>query len=60
MKLVLPEGIEVRDLYRVAADSSVQIRRLTTSAIRSRTSSSRRWRTPVAVYDRPITATTGR
>jgi ABC-2 type transport system ATP-binding protein len=28
LKLVLPEGIEVRDLYRVAAERQVQIRRL--------------------------------
>ena len=28
MKMVLPEGIEVRDLYRLAAETSVQIRRL--------------------------------
>ncbi|MBA3248184.1 MAG: ABC transporter ATP-binding protein [Pyrinomonadaceae bacterium] len=28
MKLVLPEGVEVRDLYRLAADAQVQIRRL--------------------------------
>ena len=28
MKLVLPEGVEVRDLYRLAAERQVQIRRL--------------------------------
>ena len=28
VKLVLPEGIEVRDLYRLAAERQVQIRRL--------------------------------
>ncbi|HEY0097522.1 MAG TPA: ABC transporter ATP-binding protein [Pyrinomonadaceae bacterium] len=28
LKLVLPEGIEIRDLYRVAAGQAVQIRRL--------------------------------
>ncbi|HYH46865.1 MAG TPA: ABC transporter ATP-binding protein, partial [Thermoanaerobaculia bacterium] len=28
MKLVLPDGVEVRDLYRVAAEQQVQIRRL--------------------------------
>jgi len=28
VKVVLPEGIEVRDLYRIAADHEVQIRRL--------------------------------
>ncbi len=28
MKLILPEGIEVRDLYRIAAERQVQIRRL--------------------------------
>ena len=28
MKLVLPDGVEVRDLYRVAAEQGVQIRRL--------------------------------
>ncbi len=28
MKLVLPDGVEVRDLYRVAAEQNVQIRRL--------------------------------
>jgi ABC-2 type transport system ATP-binding protein len=28
LKLVLPEGVEVRDLYRVAAERQVQIRRL--------------------------------
>ena len=28
MKLVLPEGVEVRDLYRLAAERSLQIRRL--------------------------------
>jgi ABC-2 type transport system ATP-binding protein len=28
MKLVLPDGLEVRDLYRVAAEQQVQIRRL--------------------------------
>ncbi|HTQ80522.1 MAG TPA: ABC transporter ATP-binding protein, partial [Thermoanaerobaculia bacterium] len=28
LKLVLPEGIEVRDLYRLAAERQVQIRRL--------------------------------
>ena len=29
VKIVLPEGIEVRDLYRIAADQKMQIRRLT-------------------------------
>ncbi|HYG11938.1 MAG TPA: ABC transporter ATP-binding protein [Pyrinomonadaceae bacterium] len=28
LKLVLPEGVEIRDLYRVAAEREVQIRRL--------------------------------
>jgi ABC-2 type transport system ATP-binding protein len=28
MKLVLPAGVEVRDLYRLAAEHQVQIRRL--------------------------------
>jgi ABC-2 type transport system ATP-binding protein len=28
LKMVLPEGIEIRDLYRVAADREIQIRRL--------------------------------
>ena len=28
MKLVLPEGVEVRDLYRLAAERQVQIRQL--------------------------------
>lgn len=28
MKLVLPEGVEIRDLYRLAAERQVQIRRL--------------------------------
>ena len=28
LKLVLPEGVEVRDLYRLAAERKVQIRRL--------------------------------
>ena len=28
LKLVLPAGVEVRDLYRLAAASQVQIRRL--------------------------------
>ncbi|MFN2456535.1 MAG: ABC transporter ATP-binding protein, partial [Pyrinomonadaceae bacterium] len=28
VKVVLPEGIEVRDLYRIAADQDIQIRRL--------------------------------
>jgi len=28
MKIVLPEGVEVRDLYRLAAERQVQIRRL--------------------------------
>jgi len=27
-KLVLPEGVEIRELYRVAAERQVQIRRL--------------------------------
>jgi len=29
VKIVLPQGIEVRDLYRIAADQKMQIRRLT-------------------------------
>jgi ABC-2 type transport system ATP-binding protein len=28
LKLVLPEGVEIRDLYRIAAEREVQIRRL--------------------------------
>ena len=28
LKLVLQDGVEVRDLYRIAADRKVQIRRL--------------------------------
>jgi ABC-2 type transport system ATP-binding protein len=28
LKIVLPDGIEVRDLYRIAADQQMQIRRL--------------------------------
>jgi len=28
VKVVLPEGIEVRDLYRIAAEQDIQIRRL--------------------------------
>jgi ABC-2 type transport system ATP-binding protein len=28
MKLVMQDGIEVRDLYRIAANNNVQIRRL--------------------------------
>ena len=28
IKMVLPEGVEVRDLYRLAAEREVQIRRL--------------------------------
>ena len=28
IKMVLPEGIEIRDLYRLAAERQVQIRRL--------------------------------
>ncbi len=28
VKIVLPDGIEVRDLYRIAADQQLQIRRL--------------------------------
>ena len=28
LKMVLPQGIEIRDLYRIAAEQQIQIRRL--------------------------------
>ena len=44
LKVVLPDAVAVRELYRLAAERGVQLRRLTSSATRSRSSSCARWR----------------
>ena len=60
MKIVLPEGVEIRDLYRLAAERQVQIRRLDYKRDSLRTSSSRRWNDGEVARPWPyIRATTG-